>query len=281
MNNQESVLFFDDPRVLYGQYFTNIIPRKNDNMITKANTTMRLVIIVTFIIAGIIRNISILAMIPLVGCLIGIYLHPSLAPTINQSPTNPNPQIQVMNPENREPTKNNPFMNYQIDQITMTNSPSKQTLVSETREPTKDNPFMNYQIDQITTTDNSKPLLPEHFTQNNHKVRMDMENQFQLGIVDNENDIWGRKFASYHFYTIPNNSATPDPNGAFQNWLYGRNYPTCKEDPRYCDVKPARTIDGGDGVMDRSLPFSIGLDLNTKRRIAKGEMRSLQNIKAQ
>ncbi len=252
MNNQESVLFFDDPRVLYGQYFTNIIPRKDDNMITKANATMRLVIIVTFIIAGIIRNISILAMIPLVGCLIGIYLHPSLAPTINQTPTNPsttNPTIKVMNPE--------------------------------TREPTKDNPFMNYQIDQITTTDDSKPILPDNFAQNNHKSRMDMENQFQLGIVDNENDLWGRKFASYHFYTIPNNSATPDPNGAFQNWLYGRNYPTCKEDPRYCDVKPARTIDGGDGVMDRSLPFSIGLDLNTKRRIAKGEMRSLQNIKAQ
>jgi hypothetical protein len=196
------------------------------------------------------KSLAIFALIPMVGCLLGIYHHPVITPA--QPAAHP------------------------IAASTAVSAKSTSHIISpETRTPTQNNPFMNYQIDQITT---NEPLLPDGFVENNQQIREEMEKQFQLGAVDNENDIWGRKFASYQFYTIPNNSATPDPNGAFQNWLYGRNYPTCKEDPRFCDVKPARTIDGGDGVMDRSLPFSIGMDINTNRRITKGDMRSLQNI---
>ncbi len=248
MNNQETVFFFDDPRVLYGPHFSNLFPRKNDTIITRFNASMRFVIVVTLLLSGILRRVAIIALIPLVGCFMGIYLHPVITPSS---------QTQVM----EQP---------------ITSIKSQTPIVVENRAPTKDNPFMNYQLDQIT----DNPLQPDGFIANNKASRIDMEKQFQLGVVDNENDLWGRKFASYHFYTIPNNSATPDPNGAFQNWLYGRNYPTCKEDPRFCDVKPVRTIDGGDGVMDRSLPFSIGLDANTNRRIAKGDMRSLKQIKA-
>ena len=145
------------------------------------------------------------------------------------------------------------------------------------KTPTQSNPFMNYQLGDITN--NPTANKPDGFAQNNAFVRQEMEANFNSRHVDNEGDIWGRKFSSLAFYTIPGNSPVTDADGTFQNWLYGRSYPTCREDVRFCAVKPPRTeTPNENGVMDRTVNFGIGLDMNTDRRVAMGAERGLASL---
>jgi len=155
--------------------------------------------------------------------------------------------------------------------------PTTPSSAADRRMPSTENPFMNYQLDEITN--NSQANKPDAFAANNATLRPEMEAQYgklASAHIDDEADIWGRKYSSWAFYTIPGNSPVRDPDGTFQNWLYGNSFPTCREDVRFCTVKPPRTeTPNENAIQDRTVAFGIGLDANTNRRVAAGAARGI------
>lgn len=94
-------------------------------------------------------------------------------------------------------------------------------------KPTKDNPFMNFTITDLTDNPERAPACPYD------DVKEDIKEQFSKGVVPDPADLWGKSISQRNFYTMPWTTATNDQTG-LAKWLYG-NSGECKNLGKNCD----------------------------------------------
>lgn len=135
------------------------------------------------------------------------------------------------------------------------------------RLPTAENPMGNYQLTDIN--DPNEPI-GNNLVQGSEQYRRMTTDAYKQGQFDYMSDLFSDNYSSLQFYTVPNNSSIPDPNGDFQNWLYGSTRPSCKEDPRFCELHPYTIEGGGIGepnggrTQNNWLDIEVALDLRKK-----------------
>lgn len=115
-------------------------------------------------------------------------------------------------------------------------------LTGPPKMPTVENPMGNYSIADITDP-NEK--VSDNILEGSKQYRDLSTEMYKQGQWDYMNDLFSDNYSSLQFYTVPNNSTIKDPNGDFQEWVYGMTgRPNGKQDPRYLPLHP-RAIEGG------------------------------------
>lgn len=94
----------------------------------------------------------------------------------------------------------------------------------ECRIPTKDNPFMNPLLSDFSN-DKAPPEACSSY--DNKGIQKAMNEKFETGLYRDYTDIFNNGNSQRQFYTVPG-SKTPNDQGSFAHWCYGRP-PTCKE----------------------------------------------------
>ena len=99
--------------------------------------------------------------------------------------------------------------------------------IKETIEPTKNNPFMNY---NIITDERDRGGATNSY--NNEKIQEDIEENFNHDLFRDVGDLYGKSNSQRQFYTMP---ATTMPNDqtSFAKWCFNTG-PTCKEQSINC-----------------------------------------------
>jgi hypothetical protein len=88
---------------------------------------------------------------------------------------------------------------------------------------TVENPFMNPSIADIT----DNPTRPQACDISNEKVQSIINKNFEERLFKDVSDLYGNMASQRQFYTVPS-TTTPNDQGGFAQWLYGRG-PTCKD----------------------------------------------------
>lgn len=97
----------------------------------------------------------------------------------------------------------------------------------ETTMPTKDNPFMNYNI--ITDERNKGKAMNSY---NNEKIQEDIEENFNQDLYRDVGDLYGKSNSQRQFYTMPS-TTLPNDQTSFAKWCFNTG-PTCKEQSINC-----------------------------------------------
>ena len=103
--------------------------------------------------------------------------------------------------------------------------------------PTKDNPFMNFTVNQYLD-DPERPPACDY-----NQVKPMVDNNFNFNLYKDVADVFEKNNSQRQFYTTPYTTASNDQT-AFANWLY-KTGPTCKESEdcyRYEDLRSNRGI---------------------------------------
>jgi len=90
--------------------------------------------------------------------------------------------------------------------------------------PTKQNPFMNVLINEISEYPQRAPA--KYNTSTN--VKETLEARFTTSVYSDPSDVWNRSQGQREFYTMPSTSI-PNDRESYQNWLYRTPGKTCKE----------------------------------------------------
>ena len=93
-------------------------------------------------------------------------------------------------------------------------------------QPTDNNPFMNFTIDDYY----KNPDRPQNCPID--EVRQDMKEKFQKRIIPDTNDLWGHSTGDRNFYTMPSSRIINDQT-KFANWCYS-SVGQCKAFGRNC-----------------------------------------------
>lgn len=94
------------------------------------------------------------------------------------------------------------------------------------RAPTKDNPFMNPSVVDYNTD------APEACNSDDETINNSITKAFTSDLYMDVDDAFNKLNSQRQFYTVPN-TAIPNNQGDFANWLY-RSPVTCKEDQEQC-----------------------------------------------
>tara|TARA_B100000674_G_C37954130_1_gene968719 strand:- start:2310 stop:2975 length:666 start_codon:yes stop_codon:yes gene_type:complete len=111
-------------------------------------------------------------------------------------------------------------MNDQLDDIIKVND-----LQSSCRVPTKNNPFMNPQLNEYSNDKLPQPASCPSY--NNKGVQKRVEDLFEQGLYKDFKDVFNKNNSQRQFYTVPGKTV-PNDQGSFVQWCYG-SPPTCKE----------------------------------------------------
>lgn len=90
-------------------------------------------------------------------------------------------------------------------------------------KPTKDNPFMNPNIIDIS----SDTDIDGACSISDKKINDKMSDFYETTMFQNVDDIYNTQTSSRQFYTVPS-TKIPNDQSLFANWLYNRG-PSCKE----------------------------------------------------
>jgi hypothetical protein len=179
----------------YTQLFNPVlIPTDYMSFDDKLNTIVRLVIFV-FLILALIFNDSrlILMMLILILIIINIYYYNKKNITISEKYLNEKEYKIINNEICTKPTKNNPFMNPNI--LNITYNPNEKNI-------------KNCDID-------------------NEEVNKNINDLFNENTYRNVNDIYDRTSLKRQFYTMPS-TTFPNDREKYSEWLYHRDK-SCKE----------------------------------------------------
>lgn len=91
---------------------------------------------------------------------------------------------------------------------------------NECQKPTKNNPFMNYTINDLLTNPD-RPISCKY-----DDVKDTMRKEFRTHLYTDTNDIWGKFISDRNYYTMPNTQIVNDQTG-FALWCFG-NSGECK-----------------------------------------------------
>lgn len=94
--------------------------------------------------------------------------------------------------------------------------------------PTKDNPFMNYTVNEIL--DNPTRSAACDYT--DPKINKELEDHFNYNLYKDIDDLFGKNNSQNRFNTMPY-TTIPNDQGSFARWLYSTPV-TCKEDQEAC-----------------------------------------------
>lgn len=94
------------------------------------------------------------------------------------------------------------------------------------RKPTIDNPFMNPPITDFNTD------APAACNSDDENIKNSITKSFNNNLYMDIDDAFDKMNSQRQFYTVPN-TAIPNNQGDFANWLY-RTPVTCKEDQEQC-----------------------------------------------
>jgi hypothetical protein len=94
------------------------------------------------------------------------------------------------------------------------------------RLPTADNPFMNPPISDFNT------VAPAACNSDDENIQNLTTKSFRHNLYMDVDDVFSKMNSQRQFYTVPN-TAIPNNQGDFANWLY-RTPTTCKEDQEQC-----------------------------------------------
>lgn len=94
------------------------------------------------------------------------------------------------------------------------------------RKPTIDNPFMNPPITDFNTD------APAACNSDDENIKNSITKSFNNNLYMDIDDAFDKMNSQRQFYTVPN-TAIPNNQGDFANWLY-RAPVTCKEDQEQC-----------------------------------------------
>jgi disulfide bond formation protein DsbB len=178
-------LWFNNPKILL-KNLDEFIPDKNLKFNNKINSIIRFAIYYSILIILLDYNINYLYF-SLILIIISYYLG----------------NYYIINEENKENFYNN-----------------SSSTVEECRNPTENNPFMNYTLGElIDNVNHSKACKYDD-------VKDDIRKKFRKDIYTDSSDLWGKYISDRNFYTMPNTEIVNDQNG-FAEWLYG-GHGTCK-----------------------------------------------------
>lgn len=90
--------------------------------------------------------------------------------------------------------------------------------------PSKQNPFMNILLNEISDY-SMKPVARYTMSSN---VKSELDGQFENRVYGDPGDVWNRNQSQREFYTMPSTSI-PNDRDSYQNWLYRTPGKTCKE----------------------------------------------------
>jgi len=109
--------------------------------------------------------------------------------------------------------------------------------------PTKDNPFMNYQLTDFTNDPNRPPACEyDSVLPNGETVRDALENEFNNDLYKNVSDVFNKDNSQRQFITQAV-TTWPSDQTTYANWLYNTGEPTCKEDTAFCDRNMSSGMD--------------------------------------
>jgi hypothetical protein len=94
-------------------------------------------------------------------------------------------------------------------------------------QPTKNNPFMNFTIADLTDNPNRPAACPYD------NVKESIKEEFSKSVLPDPADLWGKNISQRNFFTMPWTTATNDQT-ALAKWLYG-NSGECKNLGKNCD----------------------------------------------
>lgn len=94
-------------------------------------------------------------------------------------------------------------------------------------QPTKNNPFMNF---NIITDKRDRPKACDSWDDKN--VKQQINDNFNHNLYRDVSDLYGKKNSQRQYYTMPSTSM-PNDQTAFAKWCYNTG-PTCKERTLYC-----------------------------------------------
>lgn len=94
------------------------------------------------------------------------------------------------------------------------------------RKPTNDNPFMNPPITDFNTD------APAACNSDDENIKNTITKAFNNNLYMDIDDVFDKTNSQRQFYTVPN-TAIPNNQGDFANWLYKAPV-TCKEDQEQC-----------------------------------------------
>jgi hypothetical protein len=107
------------------------------------------------------------------------------------------------------------------------NMPNSADLTFSCRKPTKDNPFMNSDVDDYT---NNNP--PVSCNDDDENIPENITKSFNEDLYMNFEDIFEKKNSQRQFFSVPN-AEVPNKQVEFANWLY-KSPETCKENQEKC-----------------------------------------------
>jgi hypothetical protein len=215
LTNYES-FWLKDPMVLVNfKYIREFYPTIDMNSIQKLNAITRFSIISGFITFLFTKNVSAF-MITAIGMLLSIFLY--FSPLVERDIIDRN--IKEGNPMN--PSR---VSNYQ-------NNKAAKNLPRIYRKsclgPSKSNPMMNV---PITAYGTEYPY--ESSCKDTLETKESVEKNWNHGLFQDVSNLWGKRNSQRQFYTTPN-TAVPNDQAGFANWLY-RKPGVCKGgDQEYC-----------------------------------------------
>lgn len=106
--------------------------------------------------------------------------------------------------------------------------------------PTNENPFANVLMHEYTDNPQRKPACYVDDVSN------DINDKFFNDFIQDPFDVFNRKHSQRQFFSTAN-TQIPNNREAFAYWLYGKDGPTCKEDPEVCKGNEAFGSGGNSG----------------------------------
>lgn len=193
--------WYKDISVLYDKdYIFEIFPSKRFDIIRKLNSLLRLSILYSLIIYLINRDNRYIVLPFIVAIVTWIIWK-------RQSETHTKDILQES-------------MSNKLDDLVKIND-----LSNECRVPTKDNPFMNPNLNEFSNDNVNMPKSCPSY--NNIGVQKRIEELFNQDLYRDVKDIFNKENSQRQFYTVPGNQI-PNDQGSFSHWCYGLP-PTCKE----------------------------------------------------
>ena len=222
--NNKDVFWLDQPTMLYENYLY-FIPTPNMTLNQKLNA-ITLFCLYTLILLVIFNKNLIWVGIPLsiIALLILIYLIRKFVkktehfnPIIETGTQNANPIVETGYYDSDNVLRFNRVTGEQTKKPDVTYS---------CRKPTPDNPLMNPPVSDFNTD------APEACNVDDKEINNEITKAFSTNLYSDVGDVFSKMNSQRLFYTVPN-TAIPNNQGEFANWLY-RAPVTCKEDQEQC-----------------------------------------------
>lgn len=212
--NDKEVFWITDPSVLVRTYL-QFIPTKEMTIIQRYNA-LTLFAIYTFILILVFGRQLYMVYFPIMLIIIVIVLY-FVGKNDNKQPEKFNNIVETGYIDSDDTLR----FSRTTGEVT-----TKPDVSYSCRPPTIDNPFMNPPISDFNTD------VPSACNSDDADIKNNITKSFNHNLYMDVDDVFDKMNSQRQFYTVPN-TAIPNNQGDFANWLY-KIPETCKEDQEQC-----------------------------------------------